>query len=140
MKETKLRIGNKGEGKHVKIPFSEPETLQEFRELFGDNEGFLVGSAMRGVRIRIQDLTRDTVAEGLKAGKSTEAVASEVLDLLSTIDITEKKERKAPVRKPVEVALPEGKTTFSKDELQALLAAHGVKIAGQPVEGAPTPA
>lgn len=130
MKETKLRIGNKGEGKHVKIPFSEPENLQEFKDLFGDNEQFMVSSAMRGVRIRIQDLTREQVAEGLKEGKTQDQVANEVLDFLGTADITEKKERKAPVRKPVEVAIPEGKQNFSKADLEALLAQHGIKVAG----------
>lgn len=141
MKEGKLRIGNKGEGKHVKIPFSEPENLQEFKDLFGDNEAFLVQSAMRGVRIRIQDLTRETVADGLKAGKSQEAVVNEVLDLLSTTDITEKKERAKPgPRKPVEVTLPEGKQTFSKDDLAALLASHGIKVAGAAEPQAASPA
>lgn len=133
MKQGQLRIGNKGEGKFVKIPFDEPETIDEFKSQFGDNESFLLDMSLRGVRIRIQDLTRDLVAEGLKANKAPEVVVDEVIAWLNTHDITEKKERKAPgPRKPVEV-VAEAKASYSNDELRAMLEKAGVKlvIAGQ---------
>lgn len=135
MKQGQLRIGNKGEGKFVKIPFDEPETIDEFKSQFGDNESFLLDMSLRGVRIRIQDLTRDLVAEGLKANKAPEVVVDEVIAWLGSHDITEKKERKAPgPRKPVEV-VAEAKASYSNDELRAMLEKAGVKlvIAGQAV-------
>lgn len=140
MKESKLRIGNKGEGKSITIPFNEPETPEEWYATFGDNQQFLVDCAKRGVRIKIQDFTRELVADELKKGTAPENVQRIVLDWLENNDITVKKERKGPgPRKPVEVAVPEGKQNFTLDELKAMLAASGVKIAGEPVEAA-TPA
>lgn len=138
MKTGKLRIGNKGEGKHVKIPFNEPETIDEFKEVFGTNEQFLLDCSMRGVRIRIQDLTRDLVAEGLKAGKTQEAVTAEVLDFLEKTDITEKKPRQAPApRKPVDLGDVEDKLPADvKALLMERLKAAGVKVVGQEVETA----
>lgn len=128
-----LRIGNKGEGKHIRIPFTPPTTVAEFYDQFTngeENEEFLMDLALRGLRIKIQDLTRDMVAEGLKEGKSPQALVTEVLQYLESIDITEKKERKAPTpRKPVDlsgVSIPED----AKAALFERLRAAGVKIAG----------
>lgn len=132
MKEGLLRIGNKGEGKFVKIPFSEPETLDEFKKAFGDNEQFILDTSMRGVRIKIQDLTRDIVTEGLKAGKTTEQVVDEVVTWLNENDITVKRERAKPgPRKPVEVVAEE-KSSYSNAELKAMLEKAGVKLVTAP--------
>lgn len=138
MKSKELRIGNKGEGNFIKIPFDEPETIEEWNSVFGTNPQFLLDMALRGARIRIQDLTRDKVAEGLKAGKAQDVVVDDVLGWLNENDITAKRERKAPgPRKPVEVVAEE-KATYSNTELKAMLEAAGVKFvakseaAGQP--------
>lgn len=135
MKSKELRIGNKGEGKFVKIPFDEPETIEEWNSVFGNNPQFLLDMGLRGARIRIQDLTRDLVAEELKKGTSPEETVDKVLEWLNANDITAKRERKAPgPRKPVEVVAEE-KGSYSNAELKAMLEKAGVKFvpAGQAV-------
>jgi hypothetical protein len=133
-KQPTLRIGNKGEGKHIRIPFDPPTTVDEFYQQFTggvENEEFLMDLALRGLRIKIQDMTRDKVAEDLKAGKPKEQIVNEVLEFLGEIDITEKKERKAPTpRKPVDLAGINLGTEDAKQDLLARLAAAGVKVQG----------
>lgn len=130
MKTVNLRIGKRG-GPFTTVPIDEPETVEEFRSLHpGDGgEKFLVDCANRGRRIRIQEVSRDKVEELATAGKTAEEIQAGVFDVLSSTDITEKQPRQAPKRK---VKLPEGKTTFSADELKAMLEAQGFVIAAQP--------
>lgn len=128
MKAKELRIGNKGEGKFIKIPFDEPETLEEWNNVFGDNQQFLIDMALRGARIRIQDLTRETVAEELKKGTSPEETVDKVLDWLNQNDITAKRERRAPGPRKAPEVVAEEKGTYSNAELKAMLEAAGVKF------------
>lgn len=128
-KQPTLRIGNKGEGKNVRIPFENPDTITDFYSRYGENEDFLLDCAARGLRIKIQDATRDMVAEELKNGAAPEAVVAKVLQFLDTTDISAKKERKSPgPRKPPTVTLDPTKGTYSAADLQALLAAQGIVV------------
>jgi hypothetical protein len=130
-----LRIGNKGEGRYIHIPFEAPKTIDEFYALFGENETFLAKMAERGVRIRIQDEFREEVSERLKKGESPDTVRNWVMDQLADLDLTVVKERATPSRKPkeVEATTAEVEQFGGADALRQFLAAKGIglKIAGQ---------
>lgn len=133
MKEGKLRIGNKGKENAVHIPFQAPDTIEEFYAQFGENEGFLMRMAIRGLRIHVQAEARQLVTDGLKAGKDKAVIVNEVLDHLNGVDLTEQKERKAPTprAKPkVTADTFEGVEGSVRDKLIAQLRAQGVTIEG----------
>lgn len=133
MKTVNLRIGAKGQREAVTVPVRIAENLEDIQTLTKGNLGILTRCFNRGFRIESQE--RSGARDAFKAGEPVEAL----MKLVAEYDPTVVVKREGRPRKPVEIKLARGKKSYTPDELQALLAAAGVK-ANLVTEGEAQPA
>lgn len=137
MLKDKLQVGVRGFSVEVIVDI--PQNLSEVASVSKGHDDYIVAKFVRGYRIDLQEGGARQVVAEMIAGKDAgllkdpafytqvrEAVEAEI----SAFDPAAPRSRGGRPAKPVVVNLPK-KKSYTADELQALLAASGIKVVSE---------
>ena len=122
MKTFNLKVGKKGSREAVKVPLQVAENTADIVALSKNNEAVAVRCFNRGWKIENQE--RSGARDAFGEGKSQEEIAK----IVAEYDPTRVAERGPRAPKAPPTVKLEKKSRYSLEELQAALAAAGVKI------------